>query len=163
MRWNTRLIVIVLSATLCPVLATAERQTTKGLMINITDVSRNGVLKVELVNESRKPLRVWKDSNSWGWARWRLLIVRQKAVLTFFQNPDQDFTINNPTFEQLAPGSSVVKRLDLNDGSWRGTVSGPIELQASDLIIALYDVPFTPESLRLDVWYGVSSSFFTVN
>ena len=31
-----------------------------------------------------------------------------------------------------------------------------MHFEHGDLIVVLYDVPFTPESLRLSVWYGVA-------
>jgi hypothetical protein len=112
-------------------------------------------IRVLLANSSKEPLKVWKDSNSWGAARWRALVLRNGKLRTFFQNPDQDFTVNLPTFVEIAPGSHLEQSLDLNDGSWRGSEGQQVILVPGDTVVLIYDVPLTQECLKLGVWYGV--------
>src|SRR6266849_4118257 len=58
------------------------------LRINKIDVSRPAQVTLELENSSKEALRVWEDSNSWGAGRWRLLLIRDGRLETFFRNPD---------------------------------------------------------------------------
>jgi hypothetical protein len=102
--------------------------------------------------------RISKDSNSWGAARWRVLVLRNGQLQTFFQNPDRDFTVNMPTFVEIAGGSHLEQSLDLNDGTWRSSEKEPVTLTPGDTVLVIYDVPFTPESLKLGVWYGVATT-----
>ena len=130
----------------------------KGLSVTVLEAPRSAKLRVALANSSKGPLRVWKDSNSWGAARWRVLILRNGKLQTFFQDPDQDFTVNLPTFSEIAAGSYLERRLDLNDGTWRSSEGERISLVPGDTAIFIYDVPFTQECPKLGVWYGVAAS-----
>src|SRR5437879_5495568 len=98
----------------------AEDETMKGVEIKIVKVSSSGSLIVELNNTSRRSLRIWKESNSWGAARWRVLVIRQGQIETFFQNPNQRFTRNIPAFTEIEVGGHVDATLDLNRGNWCG-------------------------------------------
>ena len=47
--------------------------------IGKVEVSRAGDIVVEILNVSKKPIKLWKDSNSWGAASWRALLLRKRA------------------------------------------------------------------------------------
>lgn len=128
------------------------------LSVVILEVGYSAKIKAALANPSKEPARVWKESNSWGAARWRVLILRNEKLRTFFQNPDQDFTVNLPTFAEIPAGSQLEQSLDLNDGSWRSSDGEQVSLAPGDTAILIYDVPFTQECLRLRVWYGVAAA-----
>src|SRR5262245_20056791 len=83
------------------------------LKVKIVEVLPSGRITVELCNSSKELIRVWRDSNSWGAARWRVLLIRKGRLETFFQNPDQLFTRNIPTFDKLVAGAHIEKKLDL--------------------------------------------------
>jgi hypothetical protein len=135
----------------------AETRAQNALDIKVVQASRSAKMKVNIVNPSEKPLRIWKDSNSWGAARWRTLVLRNGELQTFYENPDQDFTVNGPTFDDIARGSHSEKSMDLNDGSWRGP-KGKRVFMPGDTLVIIYDVPFTPECLKLGVLYGVAAT-----
>jgi hypothetical protein len=137
------------------------------LELKIAESSPSGVITIEMNNSSAKPLRIWDESNSWGAARWRVVVIRNGKTQSFFENPDQDFLRNVPTFEEIVHGKQKTHKLDLNDGNWCGLgyctsygqrrlTAEQIRLQSGDTIVVSYDVPFAPESLRLGVWYGVA-------
>jgi hypothetical protein len=137
------------------------------LELKIAESSPSGVITIEMNNSLEKPLRIWDESNSWGAARWRVVVIRNGKTQSFFENPDQDFLRNVPTFEEIVHGKQKTHKLDLNDGNWCGLgyctsygqrrlTADQIRLQSGDTIIVSYDVPFEPESLRLGVWYGVA-------
>ena len=150
--------------------ASTDYQHINDLQLHITNASMSGVATVEIKNASSKPLRVWDESNSWGAARWRIFLVRLGKTKSFFENPNQDFVRNNPIFDEVPSGNQKAYRLDLNGGNWCGVGrctsfgsrrhgSEQVRFQRGDMIIISYDVPYTPESLRFDVWYGVATAF----
>ena len=143
------------------------------LKIKVVEVSPSGTLTAEISNSSRGPIKIWKDSNSWGAARWRVSLISKGHLEIFFQNPNQDFTKNNPSFNEMARGAQSKQILDLNGGNWCGrgrcTVYSErrpgderISFEAGDLLIVSYDVPATIEARSMGVWYGVAGAFTTV-
>jgi hypothetical protein len=92
---------------------------------------------------------------------------------SFFQDPNQRFTRNIPTFSEIAKGARVEHRLDLNGGNWCGfghcagySECGfrgrRVRFESGDLIIVTYDVPRTREADKMGVWYGVVAVLTTV-
>lgn len=141
--------------------------------IGKVEVSHAGDITVEILNSSKKPVKLWKDSNSWGAGCWRVLLIRKARLETFFQNPDQVFTVNSPTFNEIAGGGHIEQKLDLNGGNWcglghcaryneRGFGGNKISFESNDLVIVIYDVPATQEARNLGVWYGVVAASATV-
>ncbi len=136
------------------------------LGIGKVEVSRTGIITAQVENPLREPIKVWQDSNSWVAACWRVLLIRSGRVETFFQNPDQGFTINVPTFNEIAGGGHIEQKLDLNGGNWcgmghcsiynqRGFGGEKISFESNDIVIVVYDVPDTQEARDIGVWYGV--------
>jgi hypothetical protein len=136
--------------------------------LNITklEVSRAAQATLRLANSSKATLRIWKDSNSWGAACWRVLLIRNGSLEVFFQNPDQEFTRNGPTFNEIPGGGHLDQKLDLNGGNWcgfgycsryneRGFGGKRINFETNDIVILIYDVPATQEAHDNGVWYGV--------
>lgn len=142
--------------------AALESASMNDLTMQIVETSPSGGITVQLKNSSKKPVRIWKDSNSWGAARWRVLLIRNGQLETFFQNPDQDFTRNIPTFNEIAVGALMEQKLDLNLGGWLGVDGRKIHFDPNDLIIVIYDVPPSAESLEFTVWHGVVTALTTV-
>lgn len=145
----------------------------KALTIGKLDVSRRGNLVVELANSSKEPLKVWKDSNSWGAARWRVLLIRKGRLETFYQNPNQGFTVNWPESTEIAAGGRIGQKLDLNGGNWcgmghcsihseRGFGGKLLTFEPNDTVIVIYDVNVTQEARDHGVWYGVIAATTTV-
>jgi hypothetical protein len=97
--------------------AVAEENSRNKLTLKIRALSPPGGVTVEIYNTSREPIRIWKDSNSWGAARWRVLRVRNGQVETFFQNPYRDFSKNTPSFDEVAGGGHAEQKLDVNRGN----------------------------------------------
>jgi hypothetical protein len=139
------------------------------MTIRIVDASASGRIRVEIGNSSQRSVRLWRDSNSWGAARWRVLRIRNGLLETFFQNPDRTFTRNIPAFDELAEGAHVELDLDLNGGNWcgfghctsydqRGFGGKNASFEPGDTIIVVYDVPLTSEAVKMGVWYGVVST-----
>jgi len=151
----------------------AKDKSMNSLKIGKVGVLPAGTLTIEIDNSSTEPLKLWKDSNSWGAACWRVLLIRKGQVETFFQNPDQIFTVNMPAFNEIAGGGHVEQKLDLNGGNWcglghcaqyneRGFGGSRIAFESSDMLIVIYDVPATQEARDYNVWYGVVATSTTV-
>lgn len=146
---------------------------TNSVKIGKVEASRAGDIAVEILNPSKKPIKLWNDSNSWGAASWRVLLLRKGQLETFFQNPDQMFTVNRPTFNEITAGGRLEQKLDLNGGNWcgfghcspyneRGFAGKKINFESNDIVIVIYDVPATQEARELGVWYGVIAATTTV-
>jgi hypothetical protein len=134
----------------------------KPLNISIAQVSRSGAIDVELINVSESPVRVFKESNSWGADRWRVLVIRRGNLTVYSQRLNQVFTRNIPASEELAPGARLRKALDLNTKAWRKADDPKVTFDSGDIIIAIYDVPFTPEAHKFGVWNGTIAGLKTV-
>jgi hypothetical protein len=141
------------------------------LTIRITEASPSGTISIEVDNDSSGVIRIWKESNSWGAARWAVLLIRGGQIQTFYQNPDQGFTRNVPGFDEIASGGHIEKSLDLNGGNWRGSGGRRVRFEKGDLVIVIYDVPkqfgwseakIAAETQKMGVWYGVASAILTV-
>lgn len=143
--------------------------------LNITKVefSRTAQVTLKLENSSKAPLRIWKDSNSWGAACWRVFLIRNGTLEVFFQNPDQEFTRNAPAFNEIPEGGHLDQKLDLNGGNWcglghcsrhdqRGFSGKRINFETNDIVILIYDVPPTQEARDEGVWYGVVAATATI-
>ncbi len=152
-------------------LAAAKENPMNTLILTIVKVSPAGSITVNIANSSKNPIRIWKESNSWGAARWRIFLIRTERLETFYQNPDQGFTRNIPTFSEIAGGAHIEHKLNLNDGSWRGSEREKIRFGPGDTIIVAYDAPkqygwpgapVTIEASNMRVWYGVATAFLTV-
>lgn len=137
---------------------------TKALTFDKVEASRTAQISLGLKNISQERLRVWQDSNSWGAACWRILLIRNGTLEVFFQNPDQEFTRNGPTFNEIPGSSRLDQKLDLNGGNWcglgdcsrqRGFGGKRINFEPNDTVIVIYDVPVTQEGRDNGVWYGV--------
>jgi hypothetical protein len=134
----------------------------QAISLRIVEVVPSGSISVELTNSSSKPVRIWNESNSWGAARWRILLIRDGRLEAFFQNPDQDFTRNIPTFKEIPSRGHITNRLDLNGGNWRGVSGKTVQFSPGDRVVVVYDVPFTIEASKMDVWYGVVAALKSV-
>jgi hypothetical protein len=127
------------------------------------EATTTGKVLVELTNNSKRPIRVFRDSNTWGAARWRLLKVKDGRIEAFAQTADNTFfTRNVPAFDEIQPGGRLAVRLNVNDGNWLTSASAPARFESGDTVVAIYDVPSTPESEKLGVWHGIASALTTV-
>jgi hypothetical protein len=151
--------------------AVAGERSMGDLRLKIEGTSPTGIVKVQILNSSDRPIRIWRESNSWGAAHWRVLVLRNGELSTFFQNPDQGFTKNNPAFDEIAPGGTIEKTLSLNDGNWRGLGKQKVGFESGQTIIVIYDVPktfawppaqVTVEARNMAVWYGVAATSTTI-
>jgi hypothetical protein len=142
---------------------------TNTLTLKILEVSYSGTITVEISNLSREPIKIFEESNSWGAFCWRILRIRKDCIESFFQIPNEIFTRNIPTYGEISVGTHIKKKLNLHDGTW-GDMRCKIELgggmkskienfKPNDVIIAIYEVPYSYEAYNLKVWYGMIAAF----
>ena len=106
---------------------------------------------------------MFRETNSWGAARWRVLRLRDGQAALFFQVPTEGFTRNVPAFDELSAHSTIEKSLNLDAPSWRSGDDGERSIRSGDLLAVIYDVPFSDEARSLGVWHGaVMSPLFRV-
>lgn len=167
--------ILVLIGTIA-VASSGTKEGTPAVTLNVTRLSTAGVVNVELVNSSAKPVKVWEEANSWGAAHWRVLVIRNGNLQTFYENPDRRFSMNVPRFKVIPAGAREEHKLDLNGGNWcgldycasfheRGFGGKNARLEARDTVIVVYDVPPADdvEARRLGVWHGVTSTLAIVS
>ena len=144
-----------------------------GLGLQITQATTSGTIRLEITPSSGQNLRIWDPGNTWGAGRWRVLVVRNGRVETFFQNPGQVFTINVPAYKEIVKGTRLTQELDLNGGNWctrgqcsrwdqHGIAEREITLQSGDMVVVVYDVPPSAEAKDMGVWDGVAAGVTTV-
>jgi hypothetical protein len=166
-------LIVLTSGLALGALPAATQEPTSGLTVRIVSFANPGHLSIEIDNTSAQPIRIWKDSNSWGAARWRVLFLRNGQMNGFYQNPNQAFSRNGPGFTEIAGGSSVALELDLGDGEWCGfgecssrdqhkPKGEKISFNRGDVVTVIYDVPRSGEAGEMSVWYGVVAASITV-
>jgi hypothetical protein len=137
------------------------------------EAARTGDITVQILNVSKKPVKLWEDSNSWGATCWRVLVLRDGHLETFYQYAGRIFTVNLPTFNEIAAGGRLEQKLDLNGGNWcglghcalhfeRGFGGRNETFEPTDTVIVIYDVPVTQDARDNKVWYGVIAATATV-
>lgn len=158
-------------AILDPQFAVASDASMQSIEIEIAKVLPLGVVDVLLKTGETSPVNIWRESNSWGVARWRILRVHNGILETYYQNPNRRFSMNIPSFLELTKGSPLSQRLDLNAGNWclgvhcssydeRGIDGKEVAFQEGDSIIVVYDVPRTGEAIKTSIWYGVVAAIW---
>jgi hypothetical protein len=170
-----RIAMVVLFAASVPASAgSPSGGTANGLVLTIREVGQSGRIVLAVGNVSGRPLRIWKESNSWGAARWRVLRLRGQHLDTFYENPVRDFLMNRPQLIEIPPGQEVARTLELNAGNWcafgrctkeleQRSKEQSIDFEGGDATIVVYDVPYMPpESNDLKAWYGVIAASTTV-
>jgi hypothetical protein len=135
-----------------------EQGSPAGLELRVVNVSPPRVISIELKNVTAHALRLFRESNSWGAARWRVLRVRGGEAALAYQVPVYAFSMNVPGYDELAGQATRMKQLDLGDNSWR--IQGPTDLtlDPGDIVVAIYDVPVSSIAQRLSVWNGAVSA-----
>jgi hypothetical protein len=123
----------------------------------VSALHSDGKLSVRIESKNGRSFRLWKDSNSWGAASWRVIVMRQNQISLFYQDPAQMFTRNIPSYAEH-PGVATFE-LDVNQPTWLTTNSKPFSFLSGDIVVALYDVAPSSEAQRFNVWVGVLAAY----
>jgi hypothetical protein len=174
--WN---FIVVLTLLLCVAQGRAEHDKVQGhlcrsmdcthegpkIRLQILSMEEPGTLTVAINNVTRQPVRLWEESHSWGAAHWRVVRIRGERVDAFFQNPNQLFTRNIPTYVEIAPNATKKQSLNLDDGEWLSDSTDDPRLKRGDRIVIIYDVPDQEfclagfdEARKFRVWHGIATT-----
>ena len=102
-----------------------------------------------LTNDGPDPTRVWRGGSERGDEPWSFELSSGGRYVS-----DEVYTRNSPAPVDLARGESLTRPFDLADGSWRaeGDTDGATSM------VAVYDVPMTPEAAEHGIWIGALRS-----
>jgi hypothetical protein len=108
---------------------------------------------VLLTNMDGEDIRIWQTGNQWGDAALSFEILRGASVRRIFPSP-RDYTRNAPSSVVVPPGHGHVLNFDLDDGNW--DAGAPIETLTAPpaQLVAVYDIPPSPEAIDQGVWTG---------
>jgi hypothetical protein len=108
---------------------------------------------VVLMNAGRTAIRVWQSGNQWGDTVLSFEVLRSGKVWRVFHKP-QDYTRNVPSSKEVPAGARHAVAFDLGDGEW--DAGAPIEQLTAPpaQLVAVYDVPPTPEARDRGIWTG---------
>ncbi len=112
------------------------------------------VAEVTLRNSSSGPLRLWRDTCSWGYEPFQLLVTDASGETTAYPRKRIAWRKNVPQSFSLAPGKPWVLKLALDPEHWEGlpaTVSGG---QMGLAVRVSYRVPKDQEATAAGVWTG---------
>lgn len=136
--------------------------------LKISDFPGDGKIIVDAINDSNFPIRIWRDTNSWGYKGWRIIRLKDdgKSIEFFYRTPGEYFTRNFASFHVIESGEKKEILLNLNDGRWcvsaeRELASNScentrVDFQSGDVVAVVYDISPTREATALSVWHGVA-------
>lgn len=109
--------------------------------------------KVVLVNTGSADVRLWNTGNHWGDRVLSFEVLHGGRVWRLVSRP-QEYTRNVPSSFVLPAGARHEWPFDLGDGDWEADV--PIEQLTipGAQLVAVYDVPRSPEAESHGVWTG---------
>jgi hypothetical protein len=111
---------------------------------------------VILRNVSADPLRIWKESNSWGYYALRFEMTTDKGEKIIIRKKQRDWRKNVADFWVLESGESLVYDVFLAGGTWENVPVGRIGNKIS--MRAIFEIPRETMAGKLDVWTGEVSS-----
>ena len=152
----THFVTLCIGATISLSCAAQSRPSDENLVISVLLEPVHGAITVCFTNKSDNTLRIWRDSNSWGWDNLEFVVIRERVPYFFRRNPNEGFTRNIASFETIQSAQKVERKANLFDGTWVSSYGAPLSLREDDTIIAAYTVKITPEAQKLQVWTGVA-------
>ena len=115
---------------------------------------QNAFLKVTISNLSGNTFKIWETWNSWGWGSVYLLIDtedKQRNII-LKRDPKRDWTVNYPSFIEIAPGQSFSFTLKGEDLVSENDLSG---LKENALMMkAVLEIHETPEAIQYGIFTG---------
>jgi hypothetical protein len=98
-------------------------------------------------------VRIWRTGNLWGDTVLSFELLPDERSYSVVRKP-QVYTRNVPSSLKVPGGSRHELPFDLGDGEWEaGSPLDQLILPGAQLV-AIYDVPQTPEALEHGVWTG---------
>jgi hypothetical protein len=115
-------------------------------------------LTVVFRNVGTAPLRLWKDTCSWGYRNLSFEMSDAGGRRFTVSRVEVPWEKNVPTWDTLAPGASVSRDVTLNHGDWQGLPPlAPGEARRVSLR-AVYRSSPDEQSRRHGIWVGSAQS-----
>jgi hypothetical protein len=109
--------------------------------------------EVVVQNRGATPIRLWRVGNSWGDETLSFDVIAGSGA-HHLSRQFQVYTRNVPSSFLLDPGAEHRIAFDLGDGTWKpGEILSLLNAPEAQLL-AIYDVPASPEALAHGVWTG---------
>ncbi|OYV07324.1 MAG: hypothetical protein CFE26_01645 [Verrucomicrobiales bacterium VVV1] len=122
----------------------------------IPDPKKDGIVLVEFKNRSQVPVRLWDMTYSWGWANLGIVLIKGGHRTYYRKTLNPIFTKNYPLSQQVEPGKSLVRLIDLKSTSWIASNQLVTDPATADSIVVTYTVEKSPESEESGVWTGIA-------
>jgi len=107
--------------------------------------------KVVFENIGATEMGVWRTGNSWGDEALSFELKSAGGIERIVRKP-QVYTVNVPAAQMLSARGRYAVPFDLGDGSWQLEASFRWDVDAE--LVALYDVPESPDALAQHAWIG---------
>lgn len=134
----------------------ADRDLELSIVAPERTIALDGKFKVIATNRSGKTLKIWEDSNSWGYAALRFEITEAGGGKAVVRQKERDWRKNMPTFWSVADGGQVVYDVSLGSDEWEGL---PKSLKGSTVTMrAIIEILPDEQSKELGVWTGKVAS-----
>jgi hypothetical protein len=117
------------------------------------DRSRPPAGTVVILNSGPDAVRLWRTGNSWGDEVLSFDVMRDGLTARVVRRP-QVYTRNVPSSVSVPPGGSHELPFDLGDGSWDSDEPLDSFAGVGARLVAVYEVPETPEAAVHGVWTG---------
>lgn len=119
-------------------------------------ISLDKTFQVVLTNRTGKPLKIWEDSNSWGYAALRFEITEGAGGNVVVRKKERDWRKNMPTFWAIDDGERVTYDVSLGSDEWEGLPKG---LSGATVTMrAILEILPDEQSKEFGVWTGKVAS-----
>lgn len=108
---------------------------------------------VVFVNTGSTDVSIWQMGNQWGDRVLSFEVIHNGGVWRIFRR-EQVYTRNVPSSFLLLAGSRHEWPFDLGDGDWDAETPIDQLLVPHAQLVAVYDVPPSPEAVNHGVWVG---------
>lgn len=117
-------------------------------------------LEFWIENSGTEPLRVWDQSNSWGWGTVMLVIANRSEPQEGFtlEPKPRIFTRNGPGFIEIPPGGQSLVTIRPGDPEWDGLQHIDHLRDEPLLVQGLLRILPSPEAPRFNVFVGKVTS-----
>lgn len=121
----------------------------------ILSLSGHQPLRVVLTNVSAHPLKIWKESNSWGYYALRFEVTH-KGETKVIRKKERGWRKNAPTFHLLESGKSLDYNVFLGGDTWENLPFNALGEKVE--VKAIFEIIEDVEARKLGAWTGRISS-----
>jgi hypothetical protein len=123
------------------------------------DVRRNADVggTVIITNASSGEVRIFEVGSEWGDEAPSFDVIASGSAMHVVRKP-QVYTVNVPATVALPAGGSYEIPFDLGDGTWETDAAAGALAAPDAKLVAVYEIPPSPEALEQHVWTGTVRS-----